>query len=136
MRNLADLVKKSGHSVKEVADGSGIDLTRLHKILTGESPKLNELRNLARFLKMDLSGLAVESSESPNVMLFRNTMGGSFRRNQELTVEILSNHLDRTMELLSTSIGENWLDSLPSVSLDTYEGAERLAEQFRTQFFD
>lgn len=135
MRNLDEVVEMSGRTPAEIAEGADIDLTRVVSILSGENPTMAELKKIARFLKIDLTTFVSKPSASPNILLFRDTMGKSFGRNQELTVEILSNHLDSTMELLNWGPQSTWLDQLPTAEVASYEEAERLAEKFRTEFF-
>ena len=49
MRNIAELIEKSGMEPQEISEKSRIPMARLKQLIEGKTPTLLELRGLARF---------------------------------------------------------------------------------------
>ena len=135
MRNIAELIEKSGMEPQEISEKSRIPMARLKQLIEGKTPTLLELRGLARSLNLDYTQFIERNSPSSTVMLFRDTMGNRLKSSHELTVELLSNQLEQTLGMIGRHQNLRWLD-LFKVEKYNYFDALTLSETFREHFFE
>src|SRR5690242_638129 len=109
MRNIAEIIEKSGNTLEDISRNSHIPISRLERLIEGATPTLAELRKLAKVLRLDFSQFIKEESAAPTALLFRNTMGNRYKASHDLTIEALSQQLEQSLEILSGEIKQKWL---------------------------
>lgn len=135
MFDLKSILARRQLSISALSGKTDIDQKRLLQIFEGREPSLAELRKIATALDLPLSSLGGrnEKEDVANFM-FRRTASAQNQVNLDF-VEKISHTIGSTFDLLQPSKHPVW-EQYFSVAEETYESAERCAEEFRSIFFD
>lgn len=128
MSRVAAFLRQLPLSPDEIASKSRLSSDRIRAFLEGEDPTLADLRALSRGLKVPLRSFASESaSKSELGMLFRQTADSRPDRG----VESAAGFVEAALKILPPrDAAPQWLSQF-RFERETYEEAERLANEFR-----
>jgi Zn-dependent peptidase ImmA (M78 family) len=131
MTKVAALMRNLSLTVDDIASRSRLPRERVDAITNGAEATLTELRALARGLRIPLRAFApTTKSDADLAMLFRSTTANR----PDLGVESAAAFVEAALAVLpARSALPDWILAF-STTGDSYEDAERLAEQFRTRY--
>lgn len=132
MSKVAQVIQESSLSMADISARSGISVERIEQLVAGESASLNEVRALARGLRLPVRAFSSGAAGRDNQLelLFRD---GPENR-ADLGVEAAGQFVSAALTLLPPR------DELPEwmrdfqVPAETYAGAVAMADQFRAAF--
>ena len=132
---VKEIIESSGVDQQRLSSKAGIEVERLREILDEENATLGELRRISEALEVPLTDF-VETSplqKKADLLFRRGTNVG--KSVQQLTISSLSRQVANSLDLLRApqSFGLWWSSKFESGD-DTYEGAERNAQIFRSLF--
>lgn len=130
MNKLAQLIQAAPLGMEEIAARSNLTLARVRALRSGETATLEELRLLARGLRVPLRAFSEkEKSDSTLSILFRQKAGTK----PDLGVEALTDFVEAALSILPPrSALPKWIQSKHK-SANTYNDAQLLAAEFREQ---
>jgi len=131
MSKVSEYIQQLPLNADQIATRSGIAEARVREILDGAPATLEELRALARGLRIPLKAFAGEAKKSSNLsILFRQDS----ENRTDLGMEAMAEYVAAAVSILPhrTAI-EGWIRDLRGPA-DTYSDAENLALRFRAKF--
>jgi len=135
MDTLPEILERYGKSASDISKKSGIALARINDLVGGAEPSLAELREVASALGVSPSEFQPRSGRSRQTeLLFRQTMG-DYRPSQVAEVELLSEKIERSLELIPPTVDLDWLKRFEG-SHSTFDDAVRDGDTFREVFFN
>jgi Zn-dependent peptidase ImmA (M78 family) len=132
MSKVSKFIQTLALSADQIASRSGLDEARVQAIQNGSAATLEELRALARGLRLPIRAFAGSErpDEQPVAALFRQEKAGR----TDLGVEAMSEYVAAALNILPTRHAlADWIRSLQGPS-ETYADAETLALRFRNEF--
>jgi Zn-dependent peptidase ImmA (M78 family)/transcriptional regulator with XRE-family HTH domain len=131
MSKVAKFIQTLSLTPDQIASRSGLDAARVQAIRNGSAATLEELRALARGLRLPIRAFAGELREAPEVsVLFRQEAGAR----TDLGLEAMSEYVAAALTVLpKRNILAEWIRDLQGQS-QTYADAENLALRFRNEF--
>ncbi|MDQ2771324.1 MAG: ImmA/IrrE family metallo-endopeptidase [Bacteroidota bacterium] len=122
-------------TLTKVAENAGISISAIEEIVQEKrAPTLSEVKSISKALKVPLSKLLEESSDSNVVsILFRNNKPTNLK--QQVAVDKLSFIIEETYRCVIGKIGPDVISVFPRLD-NTPQNAEILANIFRKLFVD
>lgn len=134
MLDLSALLTRYDITLEELSERAGVERRRLNDLLAGMEPTLSDLRKISTALNVPLGALAGASEKEglANVMFRRSAPKGIGL--DAAYVDKISHTIGNSFNLLRSDKRPFWIDYF-DIAEETYEGAERCAEEFRRVFY-
>jgi Zn-dependent peptidase ImmA (M78 family)/transcriptional regulator with XRE-family HTH domain len=130
MSRVAAILKGSTLSLDDIATKARLDRARVRELLAGGEANLSELRAISRALRVPLRSVAMGATSDLS-LLFRSSAGSRPDRGVEAAAEFV----DAALTILPRrELPPDWLSTFGWTG-ETYQEAERLADQFRSLFY-
>lgn len=133
MSRISKLIQTLALDASEISSRSGIPMNRVQAIAQGDAATLEELRALARGLRLPIRAFMGEVTETDNLsVLFRQKAGSR----PDLGVEAVFDFVSAALSILPPrKTLADWIRACQGPA-DTYLDAVALAERFRQDHFD